>query len=105
MADTRAARLRRLWLNVHLLIGAGLAALLVPISLSGAILVWHDELDVWSIRSAMRSPARRSRTANLHLSGQGSGSRRERSSEFARRYPALPGSRLARARHHARTKS
>src|SRR5215813_12446151 len=47
MADTRAARLRRLWLNVHLWIGAGLAALLVPISLSGAILVWHDELDVW----------------------------------------------------------
>jgi uncharacterized iron-regulated membrane protein len=47
MADTGAARLRRLWLNVHLWIGAGLAALLVPISLSGAFLVWHDELDVW----------------------------------------------------------
>src|SRR5262249_33627090 len=47
MADTRAARLRRLWLNVHLWIGVGLAALLVPISLSGAILVWHDEIDAW----------------------------------------------------------
>ena len=27
MADTRAAKLRRLWLNVHLWIGVGLAAI------------------------------------------------------------------------------
>lgn len=47
MADTRAAQLRRLWLNVHLWIGIGIAALLVPISLSGALLVWHDEIDTW----------------------------------------------------------
>jgi uncharacterized iron-regulated membrane protein len=47
MADTRAAQLRRLWLNVHLWIGVGIAALLVPISLSGALLVWHDEIDAW----------------------------------------------------------
>ena len=47
MADTRAAQLRRLWLNVHLWIGVGIAALLVPISLSGALLVWHDEIDTW----------------------------------------------------------
>ena len=39
------ARLRRLWLNIHLWIGLGAAALLVPISLSGALLVWHDQLD------------------------------------------------------------
>ena len=45
MADTRAARLRRLWLNVHLWLGVGLAALLVPISVSGGLLVWHDEID------------------------------------------------------------
>ncbi len=45
MADTRAAKLRRLWLNVHLWIGVGLAALLIPISISGALLVWHDEID------------------------------------------------------------
>ena len=47
MADTTAAQLRRLWLNVHLWIGVGLAVLLVPISLSGSLLVWHDEIDAW----------------------------------------------------------
>ena len=47
MADKPAAQLRRLWLNVHLWIGVGLAVLLVPISLSGALLVWHDEIDAW----------------------------------------------------------
>jgi uncharacterized iron-regulated membrane protein len=45
MADTRAARLRRLWLNVHLWIGVGLALPLIPISISGGLLVWHDEVD------------------------------------------------------------
>jgi uncharacterized iron-regulated membrane protein len=45
MADTRAAQLRRLWLNVHLWIALGLAALLIPISISGGLLVWHDEID------------------------------------------------------------
>ena len=42
---TLNARLRRLWLNIHLWIGLGLAVLLVPVSLSGALLVWHDHLD------------------------------------------------------------
>jgi uncharacterized iron-regulated membrane protein len=41
----RAATLRRLWLNIHLWIGVGLAALLIPISISGGLLVWHDEID------------------------------------------------------------
>lgn len=45
MADTSAAWLRRLWLNVHLWIGVGLAVLLIPISISGGLLVWHDEID------------------------------------------------------------
>ena len=45
MADTRAAQLRRLWLNVHLWIALGLVALLVPISISGGLLIWHDEID------------------------------------------------------------
>jgi uncharacterized iron-regulated membrane protein len=45
MADTRAAKLRRLWLNVHLWLGVGLAVLLVPISVSGGLLIWHDEID------------------------------------------------------------
>ncbi len=43
--DMRAATLRRLWLNVHLWIGVGLAVLLIPISMSGGLLVWHDEID------------------------------------------------------------
>src|ERR1700745_3882519 len=43
MADM--AKLRRLWLNVHLWIGVGLAVLLIPISVSGGLLVWHDDID------------------------------------------------------------
>jgi uncharacterized iron-regulated membrane protein len=41
----RAATLRRLWLNVHLWIGVGLAVLLIPISISGGLLVFHDDID------------------------------------------------------------
>jgi uncharacterized iron-regulated membrane protein len=41
----RLSALRRLWLNIHLWIGLGLAVLLIPISLSGALLVWHDHQD------------------------------------------------------------
>lgn len=46
------ARLRRVWLNIHLWIGLGLALLLVPIGLSGSFLVWHDHFD------AVINPAR-----------------------------------------------
>lgn len=45
MAESRTAMLRRLWLNVHLWLGIGLAVLLIPISISGGLLVWHDEID------------------------------------------------------------
>jgi uncharacterized iron-regulated membrane protein len=45
MADTRAAQLRRLWLNVHLWTALSLVVLLVPVSISGGLLVWHDEID------------------------------------------------------------
>jgi uncharacterized iron-regulated membrane protein len=45
MSSSSDARRRRLWRNVHLWVGLGLAALLVPVSLSGALLVWHDHLD------------------------------------------------------------
>jgi uncharacterized iron-regulated membrane protein len=38
-------RLRALWFQVHKWIGIGLALLIVPISVSGAALVWHDALD------------------------------------------------------------
>lgn len=42
---TLTARLRRLWLDVHLWIGVGLLVALVPLSVTGSILVWHDQLD------------------------------------------------------------
>jgi uncharacterized iron-regulated membrane protein len=38
-------KLRRLWLNVHLWLGVGLAVLLIPISISGGLLVFHDDVD------------------------------------------------------------
>ena len=42
---TPLARLRRFWLDVHLWIGAGLLVVLMPLAVTGAILVWHDPLD------------------------------------------------------------
>jgi uncharacterized iron-regulated membrane protein len=37
--------LRRLWFQIHKWLGLGLALLIVPISLTGSALVWHDWLD------------------------------------------------------------
>ena len=45
MSPSASARLRRIWLNIHLWLGVGLALLLVPIGLSGSLLVWHDHVD------------------------------------------------------------
>lgn len=45
MTHSLTARLRRLWLDVHLWIGVGLLVLLIPVSVTGAALVWHDALD------------------------------------------------------------
>ena len=39
------ARLRKLWFQVHKWIGLVLAILIVPISLTGSALVWHDWVD------------------------------------------------------------
>jgi len=39
------ARLRRLWFQIHKWIGLALAILIVPVSLTGSALVWHDWLD------------------------------------------------------------
>ena len=38
-------RLRALWFSIHKWLGITLAILVIPISLSGAALVWHDWLD------------------------------------------------------------
>ncbi len=52
------ARLRRLWLDVHLWIGVGLLIVIIPVSVSGAILVWHDQLDraLYAKRYAVSGP-------------------------------------------------
>jgi uncharacterized iron-regulated membrane protein len=45
VAQSTTMRLRALWLQVHKWIGIGLAVLIIPISITGAALVWHDWLD------------------------------------------------------------
>ena len=45
MTQSVLGRLRRFWLDVHLWIGVGLFVALVPLGISGAMLVWHDPLD------------------------------------------------------------
>ncbi len=45
MTQSALGRLRRFWLDVHLWLGVGLFLLLVPLGVSGALLVWHDPLD------------------------------------------------------------
>src|ERR1700754_3268674 len=47
----RRGSLKRLWRNIHLWLGIGLFVLLVPIALSGAVLVYHDDIDEF-----MRTP-------------------------------------------------
>lgn len=45
MARTKRRGLRGLWRDIHLWIGVGLFALLVPLGLSGTYLVWDDQLE------------------------------------------------------------
>ncbi|HTU12791.1 MAG TPA: PepSY-associated TM helix domain-containing protein [Allosphingosinicella sp.] len=45
MSQSATMRLRKVWLSVHKWIGILLAVLIVPISLTGSALVWHDWLD------------------------------------------------------------
>ncbi|MDP1630839.1 MAG: PepSY-associated TM helix domain-containing protein [Caulobacter sp.] len=45
MTKSILTRLRRFWLDVHLWIGVGLFVALVPLGVSGALLVWHEPLD------------------------------------------------------------
>ena len=51
-AMSNPARLRTIWWTLHRWIGIALMVLLVPIAVSGALLVWHDHLD------AVINPAR-----------------------------------------------
>ena len=56
---TLLARLRRLWLDVHLWIGAGLLVALIPLSVTGSVLVWHDQIDraLYAQRYATSGPS------------------------------------------------
>ncbi|MBI1404807.1 MAG: PepSY domain-containing protein [Caulobacter sp.] len=45
MTTSLSGRLRRLWLDVHLWIGVGLLVALIPLGISGSLLVWHEPLD------------------------------------------------------------
>jgi uncharacterized iron-regulated membrane protein len=59
MALSLAARLRRLWLDVHLWLGVGLLLVMIPLGVSGSLLVWHDALDhaLYPHRYAVSGPA------------------------------------------------
>lgn len=45
VAQTTVMRLRRWWFSIHKWTGILLAVLIIPISLTGSALVWHDWLD------------------------------------------------------------
>ena len=45
MAGSNVVRLRKIWFQLHKWIGIALAILIIPISLTGSALVWHDWLD------------------------------------------------------------
>ena len=45
MAKTKTMKLRALWLSIHKWTGILLAVLIIPISLTGSALVWHDWVD------------------------------------------------------------
>lgn len=49
---------QRLWRNIHLWLGIGLFVLLVPVALSGAILVYHDDIDAMMRTPRKAQPAR-----------------------------------------------
>lgn len=44
ISNHRRGSLKRLWRNIHLWLGIGLFILLVPVALSGAVLVYHDDI-------------------------------------------------------------
>jgi uncharacterized iron-regulated membrane protein len=45
MSDSTSRKLRRLWFQIHKWIGLSLAILIIPISLTGSAIVWHDWVD------------------------------------------------------------
>jgi uncharacterized iron-regulated membrane protein len=45
VAQSSTMRLRGLWFSIHKYIGLCLFILIIPIAVSGAVLVWHDWFD------------------------------------------------------------
>jgi uncharacterized iron-regulated membrane protein len=75
MAGSTRRKLRQLWFQVHKWLGLALAVLVIPISLTGSALVWHDWLDEALNperkveAEASRSPAFYAEAARLNLAG------------------------------------
>jgi len=57
VAQSKTMKLRLLWMTIHKWIGLLLAVLIIPISLTGSALVWHDWVDeaVNPLRYAVKS--------------------------------------------------
>jgi uncharacterized iron-regulated membrane protein len=73
MTSPTTLRLRRAWFQVHKWIGLLLAVLIIPISLTGSALVWHDWLDEalnperFTSAHAIRAPSFYAEVARQHL--------------------------------------
>ena len=95
MAKTGKKQLRALWLQVHKWIGLMLAVLIIPISLTGSALVWHDWLDakLEPQRHAALGPAALPPSAYAAAAD-----RRARSPASAVRAALQPGRRAGRRR-------
>ena len=96
-----AAGLRTVWWTLHRWIGWAWPCLLVPIAVSGALLVWHDQLDALIHPGALRGDRRagdRSRSAYLASAAAafGAGSAAGRRA-FSRRRRLAGGGEGARA--------
>ena len=119
---SNAARVRAVWWTLHRWIGVGLAVLLVPISVSGALLVWHDDLDAlinpgryavtrravrsrrrscWRVR-ARRSPRRASRPRSVSRNPGSPATVTARGAPRAESVAAAPRQRLSRPADRAR---
>ncbi|WP_129792269.1 PepSY domain-containing protein [Sphingosinicella sp. CPCC 101087] len=75
MARSTTLRLRGLWLQIHKWIGLILAVLIIPVSLTGSALVWHDWLDetLNPARHAVSGPPELSPSAYAAAAGQALG--------------------------------
>lgn len=71
MTQVQKSRGRKLWFQVHKWIGLLLAVLIVPISLTGSALVWHDWLDEQANpqRHSVSGPPRLSPSAYVAAAG------------------------------------